>query len=61
MVREGAKKRMSFAFCLDQSKDALLMIQPGKKPETLRAPLKSAGGRPPMAGARMWCARAAWK
>lgn len=49
MVREGAKKRMSFAFCLDQSKDALLMIQPGKKPETLRAPLKSAGGRPPMA------------
>lgn len=49
MVREGAKKRMSFAFCLDDSKDPLLMIQPGKKPETLRNPMKQAGGGPPMA------------
>lgn len=49
MVREGAKKRMSFAFCLDQSKDPLLMIQPGKKPETLRPALKKQGGGPPMA------------
>lgn len=49
MVREGAKKRMSFAFCLDQSKDPLLMIQPGKKPETLRPALKKEGGSAPMA------------
>lgn len=49
MVREGAKKRMSFAFCLDASKDPLLMIQPGKKPETLKIPMKNAGGGPPMA------------
>lgn len=49
MVREGAKKRMSFAFCLDQSKDPLLMIQPGKKPETLKNPMKKEGGGPPMA------------
>ncbi|UWQ81374.1 hypothetical protein K3725_19850 (plasmid) [Leisingera sp. S132] len=49
MVREGAKKRMSFAFCLDASKDPLLMIQPGKKPETLKAPMKKEGGGPPMA------------
>ena len=49
MVREGAKKRMSFAFCLDQGKDPLLMIQPGKKPETLKTPMKNAGGGPPMA------------
>ncbi|UWQ47889.1 hypothetical protein [Leisingera aquaemixtae] len=49
MVREGAKKRMSFAFCLDQSKDPLLMIQPGKKPETLKPPMKKEGGGPPMA------------
>jgi hypothetical protein len=48
MVREGAKRRMSFAFCLDPLKDALLMIQPGAKPETLRAPLKKAGGKPPI-------------
>lgn len=49
MIREGAKKRMSFAFCLDASKDPLLMIQPGKKPETLKTPMKKAGGGPPMA------------
>lgn len=49
MVREGAKKRMSFAFCLDGAKDPLLMIQPGKKPETLRNPVKQAGGTNPMA------------
>lgn len=49
MVREGSKKRMSFGFCLDQLKDPLLMIQPGAKPETLRNPLKQAGGKPPMA------------
>ena len=48
MVREGTKKRMSFGFCLDQMKDPILMIQPGAKPETLRAPLKQAGGKPPM-------------
>ncbi|MEP2714923.1 hypothetical protein [Pseudophaeobacter sp.] len=49
MVREGAKRRTSFAFCLDQYKDAVLMIQPGSKPESLRAPLKQEGGKPPMA------------
>ncbi|MBQ4824233.1 MULTISPECIES: hypothetical protein [unclassified Leisingera] len=49
MVREGARKRMSFAFCLDQGKDPLLMIQPGKKPEALKAPMKKEGGGPPMA------------
>lgn len=48
MVREGAKRRMSFAFCLDPLKDPLMMIQPGSKPEALRAPLKQAGGKPPM-------------
>lgn len=48
MVREGAKRRMSFAFCLDALKDPVLMIQPGSKPETLRAPLKQAGGKPPI-------------
>lgn len=49
MVREGAKRRMSFGFCLDSAKDPLLMIQPGNKPESLRAPLKQGGGKPPMA------------
>ncbi|MCD9149662.1 hypothetical protein [Pseudophaeobacter flagellatus] len=48
MVREGTKRRTSFGFCLDDTKDALLMIQPGNKPEALRAPLKKAGGKPPM-------------
>lgn len=48
MVREGTKRRTSFAFCLDPLKDPLMMIQPGSKPETLRAPLKQAGGKPPM-------------
>lgn len=48
MVREGAKKRMCFAFCLDQAKDPVLMIQPGNKPESLRTPIKQAGGRPPI-------------
>lgn len=48
MVREGARKRMSFAFCLDQNKDPILMIQPGKKPETLRPQMKKAGGGTPM-------------
>lgn len=49
MVRESAKRRMSFAFCLDALKDPVLMTQPGAKPEALRAPLKQAGGKPPMA------------
>lgn len=49
MVREGAKRRMSFGFCLDSTKDALLLIQPGNKPEKLRTPLKQGGGKPPMA------------
>lgn len=48
MVREGAKRRMSFAFCLDALKDPVLLTQPGSKPETLRGPLKQAGGKPPM-------------
>lgn len=48
MVREGTKRRTSFAFCLDPVKDPLMMIQPGNKPEALRAPLKQAGGKPPM-------------
>ncbi|WP_039965595.1 hypothetical protein [Roseobacter sp. MED193] len=48
MVREGTKRRTSFAFCLDPLKDPLMMIQPGSKPETLRAPLKQAGGKPPV-------------
>lgn len=48
MVREGTKRRTSFAFCLDPLKDPLMMIQPGSKPETLRAPLKQAGGKPPI-------------
>ncbi|WP_417701386.1 hypothetical protein [Pseudophaeobacter sp.] len=48
MVREGTKRRTSFGFCLDDTKDALLMIQPGNKPEALRAPLKKAGGKTPM-------------
>lgn len=48
MVREGAKRRTSFAFCLDPLKDPLMMIQPGSKPEALRAPLKQTGGKPPM-------------
>lgn len=50
MMREGAKKRMSFAFCMDASKDPLAMIQPGKKPETLKPLLKKSGGSTPM----MW-------
>ncbi|PCJ07750.1 MAG: hypothetical protein COB16_10000 [Rhodobacteraceae bacterium] len=48
MVRQGARKRMCFGFCQDKSNDPLLMIEPGKKPEALRAPLKKAGGGPPM-------------
>lgn len=48
MVREGAKRRTSFAFCQDKLKDPLMMIQSGSKPEPLRAPLKQAGGKPPM-------------
>lgn len=48
MVREGTKKRMSFAFCLDAQKDPVLMIQPGQKPETLKTPLKNQGGKPPL-------------
>lgn len=48
MVREGVKRRMSFAFCLDALKDPVLMIQPGSKPEALRSALKQAGGKPPM-------------
>ncbi|TNJ42327.1 hypothetical protein [Phaeobacter sp. B1627] len=49
LVREGAKRRTSFAFCMDAKNDPLLMIQPGNKPEQLRPHLKSGGGRPPMA------------
>ena len=48
MVREGTQRRTRFGFCLDDTKDALLMIQPGNKPEALRAPLKKAGGKTPM-------------
>ncbi len=49
LVREGAKRRTSFAFCMDAKNDPLLIIQPGSKPEQLRPHLKSEGGRPPMA------------
>ncbi len=48
MMREGAKKRMSFGFCIDKNKDPLLMIQPGNKPETLRPLMKKSGGTTPM-------------
>jgi len=48
MVRQGARKRMCFGFCHDNSNDPVLMIEPGNKPEALRAQLKSAGGEPPM-------------
>ena len=48
MVRKGAQKRMCFGFCQDGKNDPLMMIEPGKKPEALRAPLKKAGGGPPM-------------
>lgn len=48
LVREGAKRRTAFAFCLDGKNDPLLMIQPGNKPEQLRPHLKSEGGKPPM-------------
>jgi len=48
MVREGAKRRTSFAFCLDGKNDPLLLIQPGSKPEKLRPLLKKEGGSPPM-------------
>lgn len=49
LVREGAKRRTSFAFCMDDKSDPLLMIQPGNKPEQLRPHLKQFGGKPPMA------------
>ncbi|NIZ15734.1 hypothetical protein [Phaeobacter sp. HF9A] len=49
MVREGAKRRTSFAFCMDGKNDPLLLIQPGNKPEKLRPALKKSGGSPPMA------------
>ena len=39
---------MCFGYCLDNKNDPLLMIEPGKKPESLRAPMKKAGGSPPM-------------
>ncbi|TLP62615.1 hypothetical protein FEE96_12795 [Parasedimentitalea maritima] len=48
MVRKGARERMCFGFCLDKQNDPLLMVEPGKKPEALRAPLKNEGGGPPM-------------
>ena len=48
MVREGAKRRTSFAFCMDGNSDPLLLIQPGSKPEQLRPLLKKEGGKSPM-------------
>jgi len=48
MVRQGARKRMCFGFCHDKNNDPVLMIEPGKKPEALKTPLKKAGGEPPM-------------
>lgn len=48
MVRKGAQKRMCFGFCQDKKNDPLMMIEPGKKPEALRAPMKKLGGGPPM-------------
>ncbi len=48
-VREGAKRRTSFAFCIDGKNDPLLMVQPGNKPEQLRPHLKQEGGKAPMA------------
>jgi len=48
LVREGAKRRTSFAFCLDGKNGPLLLIQPGSKPEKLRPLLKKEGGGPPM-------------
>ncbi|MQQ10097.1 hypothetical protein GFB49_16640 [Epibacterium sp. SM1979] len=48
MMREGAKKSMSFAFSMDENRDPLVMIQPGNKPETLRPLMKKSGGKMPM-------------
>lgn len=48
MVRQGARKRMCFGFSHDKNNDPVLMIEPGKKPEALKTPLKKAGGEPPM-------------
>ena len=48
MMREGAKKRMSFGFSMDENRDPLVMIQPGNKPETLRPLMKKSGGKMPM-------------
>jgi hypothetical protein len=48
MVRQGTRKRMCFGFCHDKNNDPVLMIEPGNKPESLSAPLKKAGGEPPL-------------
>ena len=48
MVRQGARKRLCFGFCLDKNNDPLLMTEPGNKAEALSAQMKKAGGEPPM-------------